>query len=163
MKPSGVCQQQQQQEMVVLLLLPLVGGGSISSASHTNTNVALTPKASHKSVREPATPTTPSRPRLLRSASRPARVLVPSATNPVPTAAAVVTPRKGSAPSKLISNNQGGSLENLPNTVSTRRKISAPAKSAVPNTNARKNSAVIPARPRKSSAPTISTRLTLER
>uniref|UniRef100_A0A0P4W758 Calponin-homology (CH) domain-containing protein n=2 Tax=Scylla olivacea TaxID=85551 RepID=A0A0P4W758_SCYOL len=141
------------------LVLSPRGGGSISSASHTSTNAALTPKASHKSVREPATPTTPSRPRLLRSASRPARVLVPSAANPAPATAAVVTPRKGSAPSKLISNNQGGSLENLPNTVSTRRKTSAPAKSAVPNTNARKNSAVIPARPRKSSAPTISTRM----
>ncbi|XP_050712556.1 cytospin-A-like isoform X2 [Eriocheir sinensis] len=139
------------------LVLSPRGGGS-SSVTHTN---AVTPKASLKPVREASTPTTPARPRLLRSASRPTRVNVPSSAPPSSAAppTAAVTLRKGSAPGKLISNVLGASLENLPSTVSTRRKTSAPAKTAVPNASARKTSAVIAPRPRKTSAPTISTRM----
>lgn len=137
------------------------GGGSLSQvhvASHTGTSntpkasiISHTPKSSAgaKSLREPTTP--------VFSHNKPSRVLRSTSVTPKTKEnnAVNTTPRKASAPSKLISTVLGKGLENLPSTVSVRRKTSAPVTSL--NTQSvRKSSVVITSKLRKTSAPTFS-------
>ncbi|XP_069948145.1 cytospin-A isoform X4 [Cherax quadricarinatus] len=134
-----------------LLLSPRAGGNS-STSGGLGTSVSQVPlldspnKAHGTKLRAPTTPVSSVQStRVLRNnPSRPTRV----------NTAVCSSPRKASAPSKLISV-LGGSLENLPSTVSVRRKTSAPAKSLI-SSNTKKSSVVITSRSRKTSSSSAS-------
>ncbi|XP_063606663.1 cytospin-A-like isoform X3 [Penaeus indicus] len=136
-----------------LMLTPR--GGSSSVGGNSTTPVSrlqpTTPQASKaqgsRSIRAPSTPVNSNK------QGRPLRV---TNTRPArPTTAVIASPRKASAPSKLISV-LGGSLDNLPSTVSVRRKTSAPAKTlsgtSSSNNYGKKSSVTISARTRKTSS-----------
>ncbi|XP_047480797.1 cytospin-A-like isoform X5 [Penaeus chinensis] len=135
-----------------LMLTPRGGSSSVGGNSTPISRLqATTPQASKaqgsRSIRAPSTPVNSNKQgRPLRVANtRPAR----------PTTAVIASPRKASAPSKLISV-LGGSLDNLPSTVSVRRKTSAPAKTlsgtSSSNNYGKKSSVTISARTRKTSS-----------
>ncbi|XP_037781397.1 cytospin-A-like isoform X6 [Penaeus monodon] len=136
-----------------LMLTPRGGSSSVGGSSTTPVSrlQPITPQASKaqgsRSIRAPSTPVNSNKQgRSLRVANtRPAR----------PTTAVIASPRKASAPSKLISV-LGGSLDNLPSTVSVRRKTSAPAKTlsgtSSSNNYGKKSSVTISARTRKTSS-----------
>nr|XP_045622465.1 cytospin-A-like isoform X6 [Procambarus clarkii] len=118
-----------------------IGGGLGTTVSQAHS--VDSPGKSHGSkLRAPTTsvPLVPSTRTLRNSTTRPTRV----------NTAVNASPRKASAPSKLISI-LGGSLENLPNTVSVRRKTSAPAKALISSTNTKKTSAKTTTRSRRTS------------
>ncbi|XP_042207448.1 cytospin-A-like isoform X5 [Homarus americanus] len=125
------------------LILTPRGGGSSSTSGGFGTSVSqvhTSKSPGTKSLRGPIIPVSSVQPvRSLRSnSSRPTRV----------NTAVNASPRKASAPGKLISV-LGGSLDNLPSTVSVRRKTSAPAKSVASSSNAKKSSVIINSRSRK--------------
>ncbi|XP_071547035.1 cytospin-A-like isoform X2 [Panulirus ornatus] len=139
------------------LMLTPRGGGSTSTSGGISTPVnqvhtsgPFTPKAQGtKVLRAPTTPVSSVQPtRSIRNtSSRPTRV----------NTAVNASPRKASAPGKLISV-LGGSLDNLPSNVSVKRKTSAPVKTIIPSTNnnIKKSSVVVTSRTRKTSSSSAS-------
>nr|XP_027227681.1 uncharacterized protein LOC113819685 [Penaeus vannamei] len=136
-----------------LMLTPRGGSSSVGGSSTTPVSrlQATTPQASKaqgpRSIRAPSTPV---------NSNKQGRSLRVTNTRPTrPTTAVIASPRKASAPSKLISV-LGGSLDNLPSTVSVRRKTSAPAKTLSGNSSTnnygKKSSVTISARTRKTSS-----------